>query len=464
MNDRARAVLDNAEEAIRQGNLDRAIELLSTDLDTGLAGRRLAVDISEKLVADFHKSLLDANWTKCTTAVQQLRQLCGETQQLQRLRSELMAEIAIWCQKQMAQNNLNAVDEAIAALKSAHLSSQELEALLATVQAIRSANRLSALGRFAEAELQLESLPKELISLEVRTAIAKIQSDHEQTKSLLADLNTAQSRDKWQEANDICEKILNLAIRHPLALHVRKQALLELKARGNKLPGTNLLGKEPGMAHAHETHAATHFFRNRETPKVSADPVSTSRILWVDGVGGFLLCEQPEVTIGQAIPGNAVDLPILGDLSRRAAAIRRSGESYLLQPFQSVSVNEQKIDRATVLRNGDKIKLGDRVELLFSKPNPLSATARLNLISNHRWHPSVDGALLMAESCVLGSGPTNHVLCPFWSGDVVLFKNRDQWMCRSSLPLEQNGKQTREPIILERGRRVQGADFSLAIE
>ena len=61
MNDRARAVLDNAEEAIRQGNLDRAIELLSTDLDTGLAGRRLAVDISEKLVADFHKSLLDAN-------------------------------------------------------------------------------------------------------------------------------------------------------------------------------------------------------------------------------------------------------------------------------------------------------------------------------------------------------------------------------------------------------------------
>jgi hypothetical protein len=135
-----------------------------------------------------------------------------------------------------------------------------------------------------------------------------------------------------------------------------------------------------------------------------------------------------------------------------------------LQPLQAVTVNGEKIDRATVLRNGDRIKLGERVELLFSKPNPLSATARLNLVSHHRWQPTVDGALLMAESCVLGSGPTNHILCPFWSGDVVLFKNRDQWMCRSSLPLEWNGKETRDPIVLEKGKRVHGADFSLALE
>ena len=40
-------------------------------------------------------------------------------------------------------------------------------------------------------------------------------------------------------------------------------------------------------------------------------------ILWVDAVGGYLVCLGDEIVLGQAIPGTTVDVPILADLSRR---------------------------------------------------------------------------------------------------------------------------------------------------
>ena len=66
-----------------------------------------------------------------------------------------------------------------------------------------------------------------------------------------------------------------------------------------------------------------------------ARPVSSSalpttmaqpKILWIDGVGSYAICDQTEATIGQAFPGNPVDLAIRGDLSRRAAVASGRGE------------------------------------------------------------------------------------------------------------------------------------------
>jgi len=39
------------------------------------------------------------------------------------------------------------------------------------------------------------------------------------------------------------------------------------------------------------------------------------KILWIDGVGSYAMCDSDEVSIGQAFPGNDVDLAIRGDLS-----------------------------------------------------------------------------------------------------------------------------------------------------
>ena len=51
------------------------------------------------------------------------------------------------------------------------------------------------------------------------------------------------------------------------------------------------------------------------------------------------------------------------------------------------------------------IRLGSTVELEFRQPSPVSATARLAIVSRHRLPLAVDGVLLMAETCIVGGSP-----------------------------------------------------------
>ena len=190
------------------------------------------------------------------------------------------------------------------------------------------------------------------------------------------------------------------------------------------------------------------------------------KILWIDGVGSYAICDQNEVTIGQAFPGNQVDLAIRGDLSRRAAVIRRHGEDHLVQPLQLVQVNGAEIDRAVLLYDGSVISLGSRVELRYVKPTQLSGSARLELIGHTRWQPLLSAALLMGESCVLGPELNSHVICPDWTTKVVLFRNGAQWMCRvnEKANIQIDGKPVGAPFPLVPGQRIRGDEISMTLE
>ena len=54
-------------------------------------------------------------------------------------------------------------------------------------------------------------------------------------------------------------------------------------------------------------------------------------LLWIDGVGGFLVCLSHRVTLGQANPESAVDIPLLADVSRHHATIQRDPEGCFLE-------------------------------------------------------------------------------------------------------------------------------------
>jgi hypothetical protein len=195
-------------------------------------------------------------------------------------------------------------------------------------------------------------------------------------------------------------------------------------------------------------------------------PVSPPKVLWIDGVGSYAICDKTEITIGQAFPGNSVDLAIRGDLNRRAAIIRRHGEDHLIQPLQSLHVDGREIDRAIVLRDGCKISFGSRIELLYIRPTQLSGTARLELVGNIRWQPLLSAALIMGESCVLGPETNCHVVCPDWSGKLVLFRNGEQWLCRASTEanIHVDGKTMRAPFPLVQGQRITGDEISMTLE
>ncbi len=200
----------------------------------------------------------------------------------------------------------------------------------------------------------------------------------------------------------------------------------------------------------------------RKTPE-TAKRLPTP-ILWIDGVGGYLLVDREHVTIGQAVANNAVDIGIVGDIRRQAGMLRRNGEDYLLHPLQATQLNQQALDRPQLLRHQDLIQFGQRVCVQFTKPNPLSATARLDLVSVGRFQPRVDAVLLLADACLIGAAAGCHIACPRWSHQLTLVRRQDGWFFRSPVALEVAGELQTGPIAATPGLRLSGDDFSLSIE
>jgi len=191
------------------------------------------------------------------------------------------------------------------------------------------------------------------------------------------------------------------------------------------------------------------------------------KILWIDGVGGFAMCDASEIALGQSFPGNEVDLAIRGDLSRRAAIFRRSGDGHWIQPFQSIAMRGSQVERATLLSDGDLLDFGNRLLLSYKRPTKLSGTGRLEIESQHRWQPSLSGALLLGESCILGAELSSHVHCPNWDSKIVLFRHQDDWMVRvysrSLVFIGNNPEPISAPFPIPLGQRVHGDDFSMTL-
>ena len=158
------------------------------------------------------------------------------------------------------------------------------------------------------------------------------------------------------------------------------------------------------------------------------------------------------------------DIPILADLSRRHASLRREGESYVLTPIHTVSVNGRKLTGPVVLTDDTVIELGDTVRLRFRKPHALSATAVLTLQSHHKTEPAVDGIVLMSDSCILGPQRHSHVCCPDWPEDLVLYRRGEGLQFRSSAVVEVDGQLVDRSAPLPGNCRLEAENFALSFE
>ncbi len=195
------------------------------------------------------------------------------------------------------------------------------------------------------------------------------------------------------------------------------------------------------------------------------NPASKSRLLlWVDAVGGFFVCLGAEVRLGQAVPDNDVDVPLLADLSRHHATLRRDEEGYTIEPVRDVRLNHQRITTASWVNDGSLLELGPALKLRFSRPHPLSSTARLDYVSHHRTQPSSSAVLLMADTLILGPSAHNHVVCRQWPHDVVLHRQHGGLFCTSATPLEVDGKRFDGKAPLNLHSRVDGEGFSFSLE
>jgi hypothetical protein len=186
-------------------------------------------------------------------------------------------------------------------------------------------------------------------------------------------------------------------------------------------------------------------------------------LLWVDGVGGYLVCMDDRIVLGRAGPDSHADIPLMGDLSRNHATLVRNGEGYLLQAHQASFVNGKPVAEQVVLRDGDVIRLGSTVELEFRQPSPVSATARLAIVSRHRLPLAVDGVLLMAETCIVAAAAQAHIPAPALADPVVLYRQAGALWCRAPGAFDVDGKTcaARAPLTLQSSVLGDGFSFSL---
>src|SRR5262245_32317806 len=85
-------------------------------------------------------------------------------------------------------------------------------------------------------------------------------------------------------------------------------------------------------------------------------------LLWVDAVGGYLVCCGGRVALGQAVPGNWIDIPIQGDLARRHATLARQPEGYVLSAEADVRVSGVPVRGSVLLRDRALLELGPAVK------------------------------------------------------------------------------------------------------
>jgi hypothetical protein len=187
-------------------------------------------------------------------------------------------------------------------------------------------------------------------------------------------------------------------------------------------------------------------------------------MLWVDAVGGFLVCLGDELILGQPGREGVAQVPIMADISSRHARLCRDGEGYLLEPIRRVSLDGRLLRGAASLRDGAEITLGQSVRLVFRRPHPLSATARLDFASPHRTQPPADGVLLMADSCVLGPNSYCHVVCRDWPQEVILFRRDRELSCRTPGAFQIDSARCQDRAPVRCGARIAGEGFSMCLE
>lgn len=181
--------------------------------------------------------------------------------------------------------------------------------------------------------------------------------------------------------------------------------------------------------------------------------------LWIDGVGGYLLCLSHRVTLGQT----PVDIALIADVSRQHATIQRDPEGYFLEALRKVQVNGTATDKA-LMRNGDRITLGNSCQLQFWQPVPVSTSARLDMVSGHRFAEPVDAVILMADTLVIGPETQSHVQVPDMTQPLILFRNKNGLAARWSGNMLIGGKTYQERGPLEPGATLTTEQVSLTLE
>lgn len=189
--------------------------------------------------------------------------------------------------------------------------------------------------------------------------------------------------------------------------------------------------------------------------------------LWIDGVGGYLLCSGDEVVLGnrsQTEQSKLGKIPIQAAIRSEHCSILFESESYWLEAFAACEVNQSQVTERVRVPDDAVLTLED-VQLRVRIPSPLSKTAILQIESGHRMEGGMDGAILFRSTCLLGDRSQNHVVCRGWQDQVIIIQRQGQLFCKSQNGvIKRNGKEAGSMVPVNDGDFLEGEDWSMTFE
>jgi hypothetical protein len=433
--------LRQAQEALKTGRLEEAYRLLYAPDAKGHRGSwELLQQLGQAFVARGQRHLEHGDATAAWCDLILAEQVGAADQATVQLRQALVRHDLGEARKLLDAAEPGRALEALARLHDRSVQDAERQILEEAAKNWTLARDLATRGEFALAQASANRVAKLLPECGPLQQFQRELGEARRTFSTqLVALHEALNREDWREVILVSERVLALAPQHAEARKARARAWKSIEADTSPTP------------------------RPAAPPETTEAPVQQRFLLWVDGIGGFLVCLGNRVTLGQATPDAFVDVPIFADVSRVHAVMTRDSEGYLLEALRAARVNGQPAEK-TLLRSGDRVTLGASCQIQFTQPVPVSATARLDLTSSHRMPLAIDAVFLMADTLVLGPGPQAHVVIPELSQPVVLFRNKEGLGVRHPGKMQVDGQPCKNRGVLNAAARVTGDEFTFAVE
>lgn len=435
--------LRQARAALANGHLEEAQRLLASPAVKGhKQSWALLEQLTRGLVARAEQKLqADAAGAWTDLAYAEVVAPAGQSPAVGRLRQALVAQAVTEAKRCLERGDPRRAAEVIGRLREQRVDPADWHSLEDAAKDWLVAQELADRGEFQLARTMFDRVARVFTA---GTGVGQFQGELVQRQAKFNEclplLHDALDQRRWRDVLQLADDVLAVAPQHGEARKARSKAW---------------------KTHEPETVAGD-FAPESEGPAEPAAPPKRFH-LWVDGVGGYLICLAPRVSLGQASAEGGVDVPLLADVSRFHAAILRDNEGYVVESARPLLVNSEPTQKAN-LNPGDRITLGAGCQLVFQKPVPLSATARLEMQSGQRLPLSLNGVLLMAETLIIGPGPAAHVVCDDLAKPVVIYRHKDGLGVRYTGEFQVNGRTVKDREALDGNATVSGPEFNFALE
>lgn len=437
--------LKQLSEALNLGRLDEACQWAKQPL---VRAHQRAGDLLKQLTAALivrgrkHLQLKDrlAAWRD----VQQAEAVGGVYQQTVELKQEVIDSSIHDIRAALDAGQPKRALELIGQLKECDARAPQLAGLEAVANAWLVAEDLVSHGELAQALARLDSVPwrpfRALAEWQVR-----LKEQHRVYHEHLEQLQEALEQRRWREVIRLADDLLVIAPQHQEVRRARTRAWKELEPPTLSYPA--MPREKSPVPQAAPTED--------ETPR--------RLLLWIDGVGGYLVCLTPRVSLGQATAEAHVDVPIFADISRLQAYITRDAEGHILEAIRPTSVNDQTVEKA-LLRDGDWLRFSGKCQLSFRQPVTISSTALLHVSSRHRLPWAVDGIILLGETCLLGSSGDVHIQVPGMKKRVAIVRRRDGLAVQTAGEFDLDGDRCKDRAELSFRSTVTTEDLRFTLE